>query len=242
MNDTRFIFPSLIVGAALILSTIIGAITFYKIRSFDNNVTVTGSAKTSVVADMAKWNASITRTVKASTLKDGYGAIAKDAAAVDVYMTSQGFSKNDYTISPVFMNEDYSYNNQNYNSEKQYNLVQNISLSSSSTDQVTATANGAASLAGKGVLISTNSLEYYYSKLPDLRVSLLSDAIKDAKARAEKLAESSGKKVGALKSASSGVVQVTAPNSVDVSDYGSYDTQSVNKDIMVTVKASFVLQ
>lgn len=52
----------------------------------------------------------------------------------------------------------------------------------------------------------------------------------------------SGKKVGSLKSVSMGVVQVLQPNSVDVSDYGMYDTSTVEKEIMITVKATFTLK
>jgi hypothetical protein len=37
-------------------------------------------------------------------------------------------------------------------------------------------------------------------------------------------------------------VQVLAPNSEDVNDYGTYDTSSINKEIMVTVKASFEIK
>jgi hypothetical protein len=91
-------------------------------------------------------------------------------------------------------------------------------------------------------MVSTQSLEYYYSKLPDLRVSLLEDAVKDAKLRAEKIAAGTGRRVGSVRAASSGVVQVLSPNSVDISDYGNYDTSSVDKDVMVTVKASFDLK
>jgi hypothetical protein len=39
-----------------------------------------------------------------------------------------------------------------------------------------------------------------------------------------------------------GLVQVMAPNSVEVSDYGMYDTSSIDKEIMVTVKASFEIK
>jgi hypothetical protein len=39
-----------------------------------------------------------------------------------------------------------------------------------------------------------------------------------------------------------GVVQVMQPNSVDISDYGNYDTSTVEKEIMITVKASFSLR
>jgi hypothetical protein len=71
---------------------------------------------------------------------------------------------------------------------------------------------------------------------------MLTEAIKDAKARAEKIANSSGKRVGVIKSASMGVVQVLSPNSVDVSDYGTYDTSTINKEVMVTVKALFTIK
>jgi hypothetical protein len=45
-----------------------------------------------------------------------------------------------------------------------------------------------------------------------------------------------------LRNASSGVVQVLAADGVDISDYGSYDTTSLNKEVMVTVRAVFELQ
>jgi hypothetical protein len=48
--------------------------------------------------------------------------------------------------------------------------------------------------------------------------------------------------VGRLKSASSGVVQVLAPNSIDVSDYGSYDLQTIDKEVMLTARAVFFVR
>jgi hypothetical protein len=35
---------------------------------------------------------------------------------------------------------------------------------------------------------------------------------------------------------------VLAPNSVEVADSGQYDTSSIQKDVMVTVHATFVLR
>jgi hypothetical protein len=63
--------------------------------------------------------------------------------------------------------------------------------------------------------------------------------MKDAQKRAESIVRSTGKKVGSVQSASMGVVQVLQPNSTDISDYGNYDTSTVEKDVMITVKASF---
>jgi hypothetical protein len=93
-----------------------------------------------------------------------------------------------------------------------------------------------------GTLVSPQYPEYYVSSLPALRVSLIGKAIQDAKARAVEIAKSGGSSVGALKSASSGVVQVLAPNSTNVEDYGSYDTSTIQKQVMVTARATFYVR
>ena len=87
--------------------------------------------------------------------------------------------------------------------------------------------------------LSPQQPEYYISKLPALRVSLLGRAIADARARASEIAKSGSTAVGALKSASSGVVQVMAPNSTNVEDYGSYDTSTIQKQVMVSARVTF---
>ena len=236
-----YVLSSSIIAGAFIISAIIAGVTFYEIRANDNVITSTGSAKKSVVADSGKWVVVINRSIKASGVKEGYRAMDADTKLATQFIQSKGFKPEDFTISPIFMSEDYSYNSNNQAGEKHYILTETITVSSSDVSKITDISKSVSDLASNGALISTQSLEYYYSKLPELRVSLLGDAIADAKARASKLASYGGASIGKLKGASSGVVQVTAPNSVDVSDYGSYDTSSINKDVMLTVKATFSL-
>jgi len=242
IKNQKFIlwFPT-IVGISLIISACIGAIAFYKSKTLDDYLSVTGSASTQIVSDNAKFSGDFSRIAKISDLKEGYSLMAKDLLSVKAFLKTQGINENDVTISPVSMMENYKYNN-NDDSEKEYTLRQQVEISSPDTAKITALAQATQALINKGVIFSTNPLEYYYTKLPDLRVSLLSDAIKDAMARAGKLAESTGKKVGDLKAAASGVVQVLPANSLEVSDYGTYDTSKINKTVMVTVKASFRLR
>jgi hypothetical protein len=190
-----------------------------------------------VVSDKVKWTSSITRTVSVSSVSQGYAQMDNDLKNVKNFMSANGIPADAVEISPVFMNEIYD---QNSNAEKRYNLVQNITVQSDDVAKIDALAKNTSPLiTQKGVLFSTNSLEFYYSKLPDARVALLANAVKDAEARAEQLASAGGRKIGSLRQASSGVVQVMAPNSVEVSDYGTYDTSSIDKEIMVTVKATF---
>jgi hypothetical protein len=164
-----------------------------------------------------------------------------DLNIVKAFLKAQGIDEKDVIISNVSMNENYKYN-QNDNSEKEYTLNQQVEVSSPDVNKITDLAKKTQDIINKGVIFSTNAVEYYYTKLPELRVSLLSDAIKDAKARAQQMAKATGKNVGNLKSAASGVVQVLSANALNVSDYGTYDTSKINKTVMVTVRAAFGLK
>lgn len=229
----------IILGVSLILSTALGAYTFYRIRTFDNALSVTGSAKKQVKADTVKWVTVLTRTAGNNGLKEGYTAMDANLTLVKNFFAQNGFAEKDLTISPVFVDQMYM---ERGVGERQYQLRQTIELRSNDIEKVTQLSKNTGSLINQGAVFSTQSLEYFYSKLPDLRVALLADALKDARARANEIAKSGGRNVGPLKSASSGVVQVLSANSVEVSDYGSYDTSNIDKEVMVTVKASFVLR
>lgn len=229
----------LILGLALVLSASIASYTFYHLRSMDY-ISTTGSAKKAVTSDKVKWISTITRKVTLPTVKDGYAKMDADLKEVKNFLVTSGIPENSINIAPVFMNE--IYDNNSY-AEKNYNLVQNIEVNSEDVQKIANLSKNTSSLViNKGILFSTMSLEYYYSKLPEVRVELLADAVADAKARAAKLAEAGGKTIGALKSASSGVVQVMSPNSAEVSDYGMYNTSTIEKEIMITVKASFAIK
>ncbi|HNW71920.1 MAG TPA: SIMPL domain-containing protein [Candidatus Paceibacterota bacterium] len=237
-NNKNYIVFGIVLGLAIIISASIGSFTFYKLRSMDY-ISTTGSTKKSVTSDKVKWTSSITQKVKLATLKDGYAKLNTDLKSVKEFLNTNGIPEESINISPVFMNEIWDNNNQ---TDKYYNLVQNIEVQSSDVQKIDALSKNTNDLINKGILFSTSSVEFYYSKLPEVRVELLAEAVNDAKARAEQLAKAGGKKIGVLKSASSGVVQVMAPNSVEVSDYGMYDTSKIEKEIMVTVKASFEIK
>jgi hypothetical protein len=242
VSKSIFWFPA-IIGISIILSLSIFSIAFYASRTTSDAISVTGSASKEVVSDSAKFSGDFSRIVKISALKSGYNQIANDLVEVKAFFKSQGIDEKDMTISTVSMMENYNYNNNNnIQTEKEYTLRQQVEISLNDVNKITALAQSTQALINKGVIFSTNQVEYYYTKLPELRVSLLSDAIKDAKNRADRLAESTGKSVGNLKSAASGVVQVLPANSLEISDYGTYDTSKINKNVMVTVKASFGLK
>jgi uncharacterized protein len=236
MEKNRLIWASLVLGICIIVGTSIVSQAFVQVRKLNDVLTVSGSAKERVTSDSAKWHAMFIRNVLMSDLKNGYTAMKNDEAKVNKFFKASGLKTEDIDISPVVMNEIYK---TDQNAPKEYLLQQIITVSSPDVNKINGLAKNIQPLIDQGVIFSTQSVEYLTSKLPDLRVSLLSNAIADAKNRANKIAESSGKKIGAIQSANMGVVQVMPVGSVDVSDYGSYDTSTIEKEVMVTVKTIF---
>ncbi len=235
-----FFIPALVISLGLILASSVGAYAFYKSRTLDNTLSVTGSTKTRVVSDSAKWTFNIYRRVYEQSIPTGYSSLAKDLAQVNAFLNQNGIKENQITVNPIYMEE--VWREPSYQGPREVILRQVIMVDSEDVKGITAVAKSTETLARSGILISTQSPQYFYSKLSELRVSLLSDAIKDAKSRAEQIAKSSGQSIGSLKSASSGVVQVLAPNSIEVTDYGTYDTSTIDKDVMVTVRGVFFVK
>lgn len=90
-----------------------------------------------------------------------------------------------------------------------------------------------------GVNINTNQTEYYYGKFDAIKSEMLNEATKNAFERADAIANSTGNKAGEVITANQGVFQVTSKDSTDTSDYGYYDTSTIDKKITAVVRVSF---
>lgn len=236
----KLIIFGLVLGASVIAAAAVVSQAFLDVKQLDNTIMVSGSARQSVTADSAIWNSTFSRNAYASDLKAGYDQMKADEKAIASFLDSNGFS-GQYEISPVFMNEVYDYN-KGADAPKQYSLVQNVELKSDKVEKVKELAKNSGQLAERGVLFSPAPVAYYYSGLAEARVSLLPAAIVDAKNRAAAIAQTTGQEVGNIKSVTMGVVQVMPVGAIDISDYGTYDTSGIEKDVMVTVKATFGLE
>lgn len=103
-------------------------------------------------------------------------------------------------------------------------------------------SEGVSALAGKGIPVNSNPPQYFYSKLGDLKLELLSLAAQDARTRAKLLVSGGGAKLGKVLSASQGVFQITPPLSSETSDYGVYNTSSPEKLVTCVVTVQFAAE
>lgn len=241
MKNSTLNAPAGIIAGAIIIAAIVGAVAFLRARGFDNTLSVTGSAKERVTADSAKWTFSVSRRAVESGLQSAYSQVARDLEAAKKFLTQNSIAESAITITPTFTEEMYRYDGDS-RGPREFTVRQMITVQSDNPSAIDALSKKTNALSAQGVLVMADQPQFYYSKLSDLRVKLLGAAVSDARARAQEIAKSAKTSVGPLKSASSGVVQVLAPNSIEVSDYGQYDTSTIEKDVMVTVRATFFVK
>lgn len=245
---------ALILGLSIVVGTLVVAVTMYKVKSLSNTISVTGSAEKYVTSDMAKWTSNFTMQTGPDNLKWGTTEMKRQLAVVMAYLNKNGVSSDQITVQPVTVSQfcmsnnsiTYDkYGNQSCGSGgvQGYNLQQALVVETSDVQKVKSLSQDAVStLVNQGVLFNNQGVEYYFNKLQDVRVELLAEATRDAQTRASKIAESTGQSIGTIQSASMGVIQVTARNSIDFSDYGSYDTSVIDKKVTAVVRAGFTVR
>lgn len=214
-----------------------------------DTISVTGSSERIVESDAAKWTFTITKNAQESEYSSIFKQIKASNNLIEKFLVSQGFDKKEITFQPITSSVVcQSQNNVMYDGQgKQqcfgiftYNIRQTVIVDSVDVAKIKEMSLNAENiLMQSGVQIQTVSVDFFYTKLADLRVDLLSLASKNAKERAIAIAKSTGDSIGGIKEASQGVFQVTQKNSTDVSDYGSYDTSTIEKKVTAIVRASF---
>jgi hypothetical protein len=92
----------------------------------------------------------------------------------------------------------------------------------------------------KGIELNSSRPSYYYSRLNELKIDLLSKASTDAKQRAESIAKNSDASLGSIRKANMGVFQITGKNSNEDYSYGgAFNTSSKEKTASITLKVEY---
>jgi uncharacterized protein len=225
----------LLIGLSLIIAATIFGIFFYNTRAADDTITVVGAATKRFESDIVKWRVTLARDASPADMASGYNLIQKDLQFFRQLLRDKGFTESDITIQPVNTMPNYSREGQ----ISGYTIQQELFIITSNLAVVEGLAINPMALTESGIVLRNSRLEYFYSKLSDIKMELLAEATKDASRRAKEIADNSGASLGNVSNLRAGVFQITEPFSSEVSDYGMYNTQTKQKDITVTVRASY---
>lgn len=230
LNTSGAVTVGMITAAAILGWSI------YATRASTDSVTVKGLASRDVVSDTVTWSGSFTRTTPGESLKSGYAFMAEDEKRILKFLEAHGLPYTDENFSAVSIYQPFRNDSK---LPRETIFQEEFSIVSHDIDTALNAMRSVQKLIDAGVQFQTKSISYYYSKLPELRVSLLSEAMRDARVRAEKIVEATGQRVGRVKDTSVGAVQILTPNGGG-SEWE--DSAAKEKQIVVTVDTTFVIQ
>ena len=243
LRSTQIIILGVCFVIATIVSTVILSKGLLQIKKFSSEVVaVTGSAEKKIVSDYIVWKAQFSR--QEAELKAGYAKLQDDLKKVKAYLVSKGIKDDELIVSQI--NTDVLYKkNEKGNDTNQiegYRLSQGIEVKSYDVKKIEEVSRQSTELIEQDIQLISNAPEYFYTKLAELKIEMLANATEDAKKRATTMAQSTGNKIGAIRSAKMGTFQITPVNSYDVSWYGENDTSSYEKKVMAVVTATFAIE
>ena len=250
MNDR---FPQLFWGliavmAGFIIMGVIVASGIIKAKRGNDTISVTGSARQTVKSDYATWGVSVWCL---SADAPPYDCAKKRGQRIREFLNAHHVADSSITEGPIRVDQIFGQPSGAPMKRAErgggtefigFKCSQRLEVHTSLVDSVDKLVRDVSELIPDLIEMSSEAPQYFYTKLSDMRVSLLAEATKDAKTRAEMIAGSTGGKIGAIRNARMGVVQVTAPNSRDVRDYGVYDITTIDKDITAVVTVSFAVE
>ena len=174
----------------------------------DNNhiVTVRGLSEREVEANKVTWP--VVYKVIANDPQELYSRIESGNASIIAYLTKNGLTEKDYTVSAPNIIDKQA---ERYSSENQgmrYTATSGVIVTSDKVELVRRLIQNQGELLKQGVAILIGDYEYQtvyeYTGLNDIKPEMIADATKKAHEAAEKFAADSGSKVGKLISASQG--------------------------------------
>jgi hypothetical protein len=239
-----FTVPELFLGllaiaVAVVLTAHTVAGTIRAVKRTNDVVTITGSARKPISADLAKWSLSVAG--EAST-EARAAQLLRDASAATVGFLRHGGLAAAEIQPEVVQTETIVTPLPRHRTRTRYRVSQQLDVTTRRFDVVAAVAIRVGDLISHGLQVSAQPLQYISTDLEQAKLDALVAATAEARHRADILVKGLGGSLGAMRSSSLGVYQITPRFSTEVSDYGISDTSTREKDVTAVVSATFAVK
>ena len=221
---------SFIVAAIVAVGIIVGGYVMgdglRRARMADRSVTVRGLAERDVTADLATWT--IAYSEQGTELGVVQSAVDQDTRAITDFFRRAGFKDAEVTSAGVGVNQ-CSDGNRGGNTDT---VRRRLQLRTGAVMKARAAFARQFDLIRAGVAIEEGSgMVYSFTKLNDVKPSMIAEATRDARSGAEQFAKDSGADVGGIKQATQGYFSIGAR---DGEDSGSGSDSPFQKVRVVT--------
>lgn len=238
MNNKNILYAIIIAVAIIASAVVLG--NAYKNRNNNGKIAVTGLGETDFVSDLIVWEGNFSQVDY--NLQTAYANLERIKNVIKKYLLSKGVPEDAMVFSSVQTSNE---NKAQYSADGKYigqtfsgyRLSQGITVESKEVEKIEKIAREVTELLNQGVKFYSESPRYYYTKLADVKLDLISKATEDARSRALQIAEKSGASLGKVLNANMGVFQITGQNSnEDYSWGGTFNTRDKNKTASITMK------
>jgi uncharacterized protein len=214
------------------------ASTIHDAKHAHDTITITGSARKPISADLAQWELEV-KGEAGTEVAAAYDARTA-GSSLATFLRKAGIAPKD--ISPeVVQSEVVTTRIDKKHTWTTYVVSQGYGVSSRQIDVVARAATRLGTLLERGIDVSAQPLAYVSTNLDAAKLDALAAATAEARRRAEILVKGLGGHLGRMRASSLGVYQITPRNSTEISDYGVNDTSSRLKDVTAVVSATFAV-
>ncbi len=232
--------------ASLVTSTIVAS-RAYVSRGREQargqqEITVKGSARVRVRSDLAVWV--LTVRGEADELPRAYERLEAGVERVSAFLSAREFPAEAVSLSAIDTTTHHVRDKDGHETRRVegFTLERSFTVRSADVDRFATAAAEATALLKDGVPIVSGAPAYYFTKAGEVKTQIVGDASQDARARADQVAGRTGCRVTGVRQAHVGPIQIVAPDSVETSGGGSYDTATPSKDVWVVVTVTFGIE
>ncbi|HOX27115.1 MAG TPA: SIMPL domain-containing protein [Candidatus Krumholzibacteria bacterium] len=233
---------ALVLGVCFIGGAAILATTWRGNVKVAQTLQVTGSAKIDLVSDLGRLQFSIQG--RGTTAEDAWRDLQRQLPIVMRFLDGRGVPEAALETFPVnsWAIDEFDERGNRTGRIISYVSTQSFLVELSDVKLVKQLSLDLAGLVTESVAVETSMPEYLYLDLAAVKEEVQALAAEDAMRRAQKVAAAAGAKLGPIRDARMGVLQVTPRHSTVVSDYGVNDNSSIEKQITAVVHAKFAIE
>ena len=205
-----------VVAALLIALGLVGAGWFAsqgmaRLKTADRYVTVKGSAEKIVDADLVVWP--LAHSVGGNDLADVQRRLDANTATIRGFFTGAGFKPEEIVVSPPRLEDRWAYAYGDNRPPERFRYSTTVTLRTSNVANALSVLRKSGELVSRGVMLGAEGEaggpDFDYTQLNDIKPALIAEATANARKSAEQFAKDSGARIGGIRSANQGVVDIS---------------------------------